>query len=317
MFVITNNKTGGNNNAQTELDYSGVRAGDVRYRRRPGPNLSGARHHLHRALERRRLERRRGAGARPDPARARHQARDRERGRGHRHHRHAPGRERCPRRLHHRHGHQLDAGADSSRQDAAHQRAIHPHRPGLDRSADAAGAGQGRAEIARRFHQADEGQSRQGDDRHARQLQPQPHLRVDDGARRRRQLRQRALHRRLEGGRRFARRPRRLRRAQALGNAGPDPGRPAQADRNLRQRTARDVPRRADLQGQGLRCVPLRPRGADGLRGRARRAARRCQDQADHGISCGDPGSALQGILQEERVPRRRPYRRCPDQGSR
>ena len=25
LFVITNNKTGGNNNAQTELDYSGVR----------------------------------------------------------------------------------------------------------------------------------------------------------------------------------------------------------------------------------------------------------------------------------------------------
>ena len=188
---------------------AGVRVACVPGHRRPRPDLSVARHHLHRAVERRRLERRRDPRAGSDPARARHQDCDRERGRRHRHDRHAPGRECGARRLHARHGHQFDAGADRTRQDAAHQRAVHPHRPRLDRSVDAAGACKGRAEIARRFHHVHEGQSRQGDDRDARQLQPQPHLCVDDGARRRRQLRQRALHRRLQGGRRSDRRARR------------------------------------------------------------------------------------------------------------
>jgi hypothetical protein len=84
-------------------------------------------------------------------------------------------------------------------------------------------------------------------------------------ARRGRQLRQRALHRRIEGGRRPARRTRRFRRAQAVGNARADSGRPAQADRHLRQRTAGDVSRCADLQGKGIRRVPLRPCRSDGL----------------------------------------------------
>ena len=75
-----------------------------------------------------------------------------------------------------------------------------------------------------------------------------------------------------------------------------------------------DVPTFKD---KGYDVLPLRPRRADGLCGRARQPARRCQDQADHGVQRGDPGSALQGIFQEERVPGRRPHRRRPDQGSR
>ena len=63
---------------------------------------------------------------------------------------------------------------------------------------------------------------------------------------------------------------------------GPDPGRPAEADRRLRQRAAGDVSGCADLQGKGLRRVSLRPGGADGLCRRAGQPARRCQGQADH-----------------------------------
>ena len=45
--------------------------------------------------------------------------------------------------------------------------------------------------------------------------------------------------------------------------------------------------------------------------------ARRRPHQADHRLPRRHPGSALQGICEEERVPGRRHDRRCPDQGSR
>ena len=44
-------------------------------------------------------------------------------------HRHAPGRNRGAGRLHHRHGHQFDAGADRAGQDAAEQCAVHAISP--------------------------------------------------------------------------------------------------------------------------------------------------------------------------------------------
>ncbi|MBA7710117.1 hypothetical protein ES703_119047 [subsurface metagenome] len=59
------------------------------------------------------------------------------------------------------------------------------------------------------------------------------------------------------------------------------------------------------------------PYGPDGLRRRARQSARGCPRVADQELPPGDPGSALQGVRQEERLPGRRPHGRCARQGSR
>ena len=120
-------------------------------------------------------------------------------------------------------------------------------------------------------------------------------------------FRQRALHRRLKSGCRSARPARRFRRAETVGDARPDLRKacssPIGIFANARLEMFPDVPTFKD---KGFDVFPYGPVVQMAYIVAPAKPARGCQDNIDHRVPRRDPGSALQGIRREERVPGRR-----------